>query len=179
MRRPATVIVAALALVSACSGGSDTPRALPSLTATATPTATVVVVPSAATAHTPFGAAAFVRFWFEALDKAYMSGVPFPSELSSPECQSCKNFAGVADDLARAGHRFSGPSFDNVDAEAPPLAADKAYVTFTCSLPARTEVDREGKPVKNYRAEGSLTLTVLVERTQGAWTVRAMRTEKA
>jgi hypothetical protein len=124
-------------------------------------------------------AAAFVKYFFESLDRAYQQGAPLPTSLASPQCNSCANFAGVARDLARQGHRFDGPSFTELDAQAPPVDHGQVFVTLTCQLPARREVDGSGDLVKAYKSEGRLVLTVLVQRAGSGWSIRAMRTEKS
>lgn len=85
MRRGAVTVLAVVSLAG-CSGGSgERPSTLPTLgtpAATAAPTAVPLVVPAAAREHTRVGAAAFVRFFFTELDKAYQAGTPFPSTAS-------------------------------------------------------------------------------------------------
>ena len=175
--RSASLTLAALALTTACSGSSK-PQVLPSLTRPPTPTVTPVAVPSEARVHNAFGAAAFVRFYFSTLDSAYQAGVAFPRDLSTADCNSCANFARVASELTRQRHHFVGPSFTGLDAEASPVAQGQTFVTVSCELPSRREVDASGRLVKTYPAEGHLVLTVLVKITRQGWAVRAMRTER-
>jgi hypothetical protein len=165
-----------LALISACSSSSN-PRVLPTLTPTrnASGTTLSVAVPARAKSATSVGAAEFVRFYFETLNQAYRQGERFPlADLSAPTCKSCANFARIADKLAKAGYRYGGPTFTEIDVQAPPLQHDSSFVTFTCLLPARDKLDSSGNIVGHYPAEKRLTMTVTTVRSGDGWIVKAM-----
>jgi hypothetical protein len=167
------VIVAALALASACSGGSDTPRALPSLTSSATPSATAVAVPSAAKAATPQGLDQFVRFYFGEVNRAFATGDPsLIRALRSPACESCENYAKSLSD----GNHIAGDTFTQIDVAAPPLQPSETIVEVTGRVPARDVVDATGRVVKHLPATGPFHLQVNVLRQAGSWLVRGIRT---
>jgi hypothetical protein len=179
VNRSAVVVLAFVAaLASGCTGGSgDKPTVLPAVSALPT-TSTPAPIPEDAKPATPLAAAAFVEYWFRSLDQAYQSGSAFPvAELSDDRCGSCRNFSEIADGLVRDGLHFRGPSFVNLDAQAPPVEGGLSYVTFTCGLPARTKVDATGKVVAMYPAAQRLLMTVTVERRDGGWVVRAMKSQ--
>ncbi|MCW2501395.1 MAG: hypothetical protein JWN87_3071 [Frankiales bacterium] len=180
--RPGTatlpVAVVALLATTSCSRSGAQPASLPRVSATQVPTALVAAVPDSAKPATPLGAAAFVRYWFQLLDEAYRTGRIFPvDELSDPRCVSCRNFSGVADDLARDGYHFAGPSFTSIDVQAPPVENGMSYVALFCKLPARQKVDRTGHVVASYPQEKQLVMTVMTQRHGTSWVIRAMRTE--
>jgi hypothetical protein len=179
--RSAAVSLAVVGLLtSGCSQGDAKPRSLPTVTSTvgATPSSLPVRVPSAATPATAQGAAAFVRYFFEALDQAYRQGRPFPvGELIDNRCESCRQFAGVADGLARDGYHFRESSFAHLLAEAPPLQGALSYVTLTCDLPARTKVDASDRTIVAYPAEKPMVMTVVTERRSSGWVIRTMQTQ--
>jgi hypothetical protein len=171
-------LILVVALTTACTGGSgEKPTVLPTVSSVRV-SASPVPVPEAAKPATPQGAAAFVEFWFRTLDQAYQSGAAFPvAELSDSRCGSCRNFAEIADGLVRDRFHFRGPSFVNLDAQAPPLQGGFSYVTFTSGLPAREKVDVAGMIVTTYPAAERLLMTVTVERQGNGWVVRAMKTQ--
>jgi hypothetical protein len=180
VKRSSAVLALALVttLATGCTGGSgEKPTVLPTVTAVpVTPLSSEV--PPVAKPATPAGAAAFVEFWFRTLDQAYQSGAAFPVEqLSDARCGSCRNFSEIADGLVRERFHFLGPSFVNLDAQAPPLQRGLSFVTFTCELPAREKVDDAGKSVARYPAAKRLLMTVTVERHGNGWVVRAMKSQ--
>jgi hypothetical protein len=175
VRRPATVIVAALALVSACSGGSDTPRALPSLTATATPSATVVDLPTAAKARTAVGADAFVRFFFAQLNTAFSASRPeIITQLSNAECETCMTYRRSLTAARDNGTVIQGDSFVIDDVAAAPLQALGTLVDVTGHVPARKLVTTTGQVKQSLAPDGRFPLTVAVKWIDGRWLVSAV-----
>ena len=181
-RRAAGVLAFAFALAGCSGGSSSTPGTLPTLaspTATVAPTAVVLTVPPAATAHTRVGAAEFVRFFFTELDKAYQAGTPFPLDgLADPLCTSCKNFASVADDLAKKQQHLKDPSFLAITAESPPVEDGFVYVDFSARLTDRVVLDASNKQQATFPNSGRLHMTVAVKQAPDGWTIREMRNEK-
>lgn len=168
------LVVASLALAAACSAGSDTPQALPSLTAGPSPTATPVPVPTEAQAHTPQGAAAFVRFYYDRLNAAWSK--PDPAELaglSDKSCGTCANYVHAAESFALQRRRVSGPSVKILSAEAPPEEQGLVAVDVFFDEPARDIVTMDGSLVQSFPASRQLHWTVYVMRQPVGWVVRA------
>lgn len=169
-------------LLAGCSGGSDSnPSTLPTLaspTATAAPSAVALDVPPRAKVHTRVGAAEFVRFFFTELDKAYQAGKPFPLDgLADPQCDSCKNFAGYADEIAGKHQHFQNPTFVSITSEAPPIENGYVYVDFSALTPTRVLLDASGKVVERYpQSHARIHLTVAAMLTPDGWILRAMKT---
>ena len=71
--RVVTPLLLVAALATGCGSEDETPRALPSIAASVTPapSPTPAPVPSEAQAETPQGAAAFARFWYAEVQRAY------------------------------------------------------------------------------------------------------------
>ena len=180
-RRAAGVLAFAFALAGCSGGSSSTPGTLPTLaspTATVAPTAVVLTVPPAATAHTRVGAAEFVRFFFTELDKAYQAGTPFPVDgLVDPLCETCRAFAGYADDIASKHQHFQAPSFVEITSEAPPIESGYVYVDFSAKTPTRVLLDASNAVVARYKQSGPrLHLTVAVHQEPTGWVLRAIKT---
>jgi len=172
-------VLGALALASACSGGSDSPRALPTLTATTTPSASPVVVPSAAKAHTPFGAAAFVRFYYGQLNLALQQADQGPLVgLSDAACGTCERYLASVTDLRRENRHLQGEAIRVISAEAPPEQNGYVAVDVFLDAPARAYVDVSGRVVKQLPAEAAAHKTVFVKRVPLGWTVRAVQDAK-
>ena len=169
-------MLGALALASACSGGSDTPRALPTLTATATPSATPVVVPSAAKAHTPFGAAAFVRFYYAQVNEAYGTANPdLLDGLSDSGCSTCAAFSRAIADMQGKRQHLEGLAVRVLSAEAPPEQNGIVAVDVFADAPARTLVDSTGAVLQRGQADPKYHVTVFLKRVTQGWVVRAVQ----
>jgi hypothetical protein len=166
MRRGAATVLAALALAG-CSGGSgDKPGTLPPL---GTPTATAVP-----TAAPVYGAAAFVRFFFTELDKAYQSGGPMSLDgLAEARCGSCRGYVSVAERLATSGHRFAESTYVDLTTEVPPLSMGIANVDVTFRKFVRHEVDRTGRVIETSPAQSKrLYLIVQLQQQPDGWRIR-------
>lgn len=182
MRRSAATVLAALA-VGGCAGSSgEKPSTLPTLatpTVTVAPTAAPLVVPAAAREHTRVGAAAFVRFFFTELDKAYQAGVPFPLDgLADPLCETCQAFAGYADDLATQHRRIQSPTFVGITSEAPPVENGYVYVDFSAQTPTRVLLSSSNAVVDRFPQSQRIHMTVAVRQVPGGWVLRALKTLK-
>lgn len=172
--RPAALLIAAIALASACTGSSGKPQVLPSITATPSATATPVVVPSAATVHDSFGAAAFVRFYYAQLNEAWGNGDPDAlAGLSSSECGTCANYVKAAEKFRDDKQHVQGASVHIVSAEAPPEQNGIVAVDVFFDEPARSIVDAAGKTVRSFAKSGTLHWTMYVQRTAAGWVLRA------
>lgn len=174
--RQAALLLSALALASACTGSTGKPQVLPSLTATQSPTATPVVVPSAATVHDSFGAAAFVRFYYAQLNRAYSTADAAPlAGLADPACGTCRSYSEAMSDLRRKGQRIEGDSIRIVSAEAPPEANGYVAVDLFFVVPARKVVSTSGQVLESLPQSRQLHKTVYVMHVTSGWLVRAVK----
>ncbi len=107
--------------LAGCDSGGDDPVVSPTPTASSTsaspsassspsptPSSTGPDIPAAARAHTPAGAEAFLRFYFDQINVAYMKPQPrLLSSLSTPDCEFCRRSEATAAELAKARQRYS------------------------------------------------------------------------
>lgn len=71
-------------------------------------TTTAAEVPSAARQHTPAGAEAFVRFFVDRINAAYLTADPTPIRVISERgCLSCRSLEKDVSSLAAKGQRYS------------------------------------------------------------------------
>lgn len=183
VRRGAVAAVLACALIGAagCSGPDDPgPSTLPSLSATpsVTPSAAPVDIPVAARAMTPAGAAAFVRFYYDQLNRAYkeLDGSTVES-LSDPTCKTCANYVGDIAAAKRDGTRFQGGGFIVKVAEAAGDQRDPVVVDVVYDSPPLQIVDQGGKVITSKPARLSQRIQFQVGRSAGGWkALRVIRT---
>lgn len=89
------------------SGGGATTTAPSPSTLTAGPATTSVQIPAAARAHTEAGAEAFVKFFMDQANRAWMEpNAALLPPLSDPGCLSCKEIQRTAASLVRDGQRY-------------------------------------------------------------------------
>ena len=176
----ASLLLATLAgvLVTGCSGGSDKPTTLPPITPTPKPSATAapVVVPSAARVHDAFGAAAFVRFYYAQLNRAWsLPDGQLLAPLSDPECGTCKSYVETAQELTKNGQRLEGNSVNVTAVEAPPEENGIVAVDLFFDQPARSIVSTTGAVIKVFPLQKAFHKTVYVEKVPQGWLVRAVK----
>jgi hypothetical protein len=116
-------------VIGGCSGGEDPVRGLTSTaSATSSPSTTASTttaasdIPAAARAHTPAGAEAFVRYFIDRVNYAWMTpeaGVI--DALSQPACKSCADLERTARELLSDKQRYDRPAaaVDSVTALSP------------------------------------------------------------
>jgi hypothetical protein len=168
--------VAVSLLLAGCSGG-DQPRALPTLTATSPPSA--VAVPVEARQPTPVGAAAFVRFYFAQVSRAFSDAdVRALEGLSDPECGTCKNYVATAAKFRRDGQRVRGTAVRVLSAEAPPAENGFIAVDTYLDAPARQIVRPDGSVLTKLAADPRYHVTAYVKLVSGGWVVRAVKVLK-
>ena len=170
------LLLAALAVSSACTGGSGKPQVLPSLTATPSATPAPVVVPSAAKAHTPAGAAEFVKFYYAQLNAAYQAGDPVALVgLADPACSTCNAFNQAVENLHLSGQHLDGSAVRVLSAEAPPEQNGMVAVSVQADAPPRSLIARDGSIVQRGKADPPYHLTVFVRHVVGGWVIRAVK----
>ena len=114
----AVALVALSATLAGCNGGGDptpsptvtssSPSASPSVSASPSSSPSPSVsIPAEAMQQTPEGAVAFVKFYFDQVNRAWTT----PDEtvlppLSDEQCNSCKNLQADAAELSAKGQRM-------------------------------------------------------------------------
>ena len=95
------------------AGGGESPPSTSSTTTTATATTspgtstTPLGIPAAARKHTPAGAEAFVRYFVEQINAAYLAADPAPIRVISERgCLSCRSLERDVSSLAAKGQRY-------------------------------------------------------------------------
>ncbi|MFW5471090.1 DUF6318 family protein [Knoellia sp. CPCC 206435] len=107
---------------------------------------------------------AFVRFWFDQVNTAFMTPDPkLIPQLSSPTCRSCSNLADNPVQYAAKGHRVTPAPFkplvDIKSMGADPLGQHR--VSFTLSQNAVTVVDSTGVAVEKQKASSAARVALL------------------
>lgn len=174
--------------LTGCNGGDKDPTPTPTKTATSasspssstspssspsTSGTTPVDIPAAARSHSDAGAEAFVRFYFDEVNAAYLRPSDFTAnrilQISTSTCKSCA--AGAADvrSLAQAEQRLAKPAFaPPADIQTQKLTATSYRVSFTMSQTNADVVDASGKVVDNQVAKSQAQLAALVWE-EGSW----------
>jgi hypothetical protein len=170
--RTATVLLAALGLLTTGCSDDKKPQTLPSLTPTPTATTAPVVIPSAATVHDAYGAAAFVRFYFAQLNVAFSTADPTAFDgLVEPSCSTCKTYRASAEQLRAMHQRIMGDSIRVVTAEAPPEQDGRIAVDVMLSSPPRKVLAADGSVLKNLPQGKTTHRTVIVQRVTAGWRI--------
>lgn len=155
---------------------SATPAASPTPSATATPTpTTLATVPAAARPVTPQGAAAFVKFFFQQVDRAFK--LPDSTVLlrwSTSNCKTCSNFAGAAVRLQKDKTHLAEDAILVRSAEAAPVEAGRSLVDVYADFPITREVDGRGHLVRTSQPQPRHHFTVVVQNIHGGWITRAV-----
>ena len=130
-------------------------------------------IPAAARSNSKSGATAFVRFYFEEVNAAYLA----PSEssakrilqISTSTCKSCA--AGAADirSLSQAKQRLAEPAFAPLSGVTAEKVSGTSYrVSFTMSQTDAKVLDASGKVVDNQVAKSQSQLAAVVWK-EGSW----------
>lgn len=158
-------------LVSGCSGSSDKPQTLPSITATPVASSSPAPIPVEATAKTSLSLEAFVRFYFKQLNVAFSTSDPaIIRNLSDPMCRTCENYAASF----KPTERVRGDSFLLTDVAVPPVGNPVTNVEVFGAVPARSVVKPDGSLVRALPAAGKFHLVVAVARIGSEWRVASI-----
>lgn len=175
MRARLVPALAALAVLAAgCSGGGDGEASptLPPITEAPSESPSAAAVPSEATAATPEGAAAFVRFFYAQVEKAYRSKDPeLVSALALPGCSACERFETSISSLRDEGQRTEGLIYDIVTSVAPPIDGDAARVDVVYNGPEVVRYDAAGNVVNREPAAEFVNEQVDLRMVDGSWRV--------
>ncbi len=160
-------------LLAGCSGSSDKPQVLPSISVTPPATSSPAAVPSAARVKTPQGAAAFVRFYFDQLNVAFStSDASIIRAYSQPECGTCKIYEGALDDSHSKGLSIEGTAFAVTDVAAAPVTGATVSVEVFGKVPAKSQIDRTGAVVQRVPARPDFHFSVSLSAGSTGWLVR-------
>lgn len=171
------LFTAAVLVLAGCSGGNGSaPVSLPTL-GTARPTATSAAViredvPAAARTRDSFGAAAFARFYYEQVDRAFAGAdSTLLQGLSNQQCGTCKAFEQSARKLAADGERIKGTSVRVIFSEAPEEQGGQIGVSLTLDAPARVVTNASGQVTQRLAATPRYNVTLTLVWSPNGWAV--------
>jgi hypothetical protein len=138
-----------------------------------------VAVPHEAIAQTPRGAAAFVRFFYEQVSKAYAQADGSNLiVLSDPGCGTCAQYRRAADSYGVKGQHIEGEAVRILSVEAPPIVNGFDLVSVVFDAPARSIVASDGRVIERLPRDPVVHKTVIVRAVAGGWVVRAVQAAK-
>jgi hypothetical protein len=166
------------AALAGCSAEAE-PEPLPSAAAPS-PTPVALPVPPEATPETAQGAAAFVRYFFETVNRSYQSLDSQPvAVLSAPQCNSCKNIVEDITRLRKEGLRVDGQRFRLEFVEAPPADPDGSIVVdFHFDSDPYVERKSDGGITRNNPSQEDQPGQARVVRGGGQWLMSGLRLVK-
>jgi hypothetical protein len=168
------------ALLSGCAEKQEARDTLP--TASAAPTTealpelgpTDFPVPDEARTKDAAGAEAFLRYWIDLSNRQQDRLDGQPLRDLGPECRECLRIAQNFDDVAAAGHRYTGGKLTLNDVTEPVLSGAEASINFGIRQEAVSLVDAAGNPVDEGLPElpnqGS-GITLVWSETDRSWLV--------
>lgn len=168
----------ALALTAACSSEPEEPQALPSVSpvASASPSAAPAVVPPSAQAETPQGAAAFARFFYAEVQRAFAQKDPgIVQRLSAPGCEACRLFDASLTALRDNNERVTPVEFEIVAAEAPAITGPTARVDVIFNTKAVQRFDATGKLLYEEAAAVNDEVQLTLVRSGSSWLVQEVQ----
>jgi hypothetical protein len=178
---PAVVMrgtAAALVLVGALAGCSADaePKPLPPLPSVS-PTPVVPPVPPEATPETAQGASAFMRYFLEVVNRAYVArDASQVWALATENCDSCESAARDIDRLREADHVVPGTRYRlTFVATAAPDKPGEYLVDFEFDADPYVETDGAGEVVQEFPAQGGQVGQALLVRGTDGWRVDAIR----
>ena len=173
--RVAVAMIAMGAVLTGCSGGGDAAVTLPTLTPSASPAAvTPSAVPSAATPATAQGAAAFARYFYMQIERAFAQRDPsLVAALSDASCQTCNNYIRSVTTLRDEHQRIEGKLvFTILLAEAPATDGKTARVDVIWSTPANKRYDSAGRLIHSQGPLSRVEETLELRRAGDSWMVQ-------
>lgn len=168
--------MALCAVVSLAACGDDpVPRTLPPVPS-ASPLPAVVPMPSEAAAETPQGAAAFARYWFDLVNRAFAHGDSAELRLySHPGCDGCNNLINAAEEETSPQERIEGGVFSVVFAEAPPVEAGDVMVDLRYALSELRVRATDGRVLRTTPGNPGIDAQLRLVREGSGWIVRGFR----
>lgn len=187
MHRAVVPLLALLLLALAgCSGDDPEPKFEPtpssaptsaSVDPTQSPTGPVEpTLPVDAEADTKVGAEAFVRYWIELVNFAQATGVTAKLErLNDMRCSGCRGVTDAIGTAYETGGRIEGGEWSAGRMRELPLDYGADWAAFArARTDAQAVFDSDGHKTKYSGAP--FRLFVYVAWTDGAWTMRWLRT---
>jgi hypothetical protein len=170
----AAALCVAVAALAGCSDGEASPEPSDPTSAaspTASPSPTGPSIPPEAQGTDEASAKAFVRFWFETLSAAMLSGdVTQVTELSA-NCVSCSNLARTIQDVYRKGGRFESAGWVVEGSVRAPGYTDRNPDLLLRTRMARRHLfGSEGKVI-DTKPMRLVPMRALLERRTGQWRI--------
>ena len=156
-----------LALVAGCSGDEQRPSTLPPVS----PSPVESVVPSPTPSLTEEQAVeAAVRFYFEGFQRAYAQRDAQELAKGSTDSCPCRSAVQVVADLLSKGE-VRGGEVTIEDVRVVEVLPDLATVQVVMVSNDGRVVDEQGQTVTEFRGEGRVTKTLLLNNDSGSWLV--------
>ncbi|MER7074066.1 DUF6318 family protein [Terrabacter sp. NPDC000476] len=119
-------------------------------------------IPAAARQNSIGGAAAFGRFYFEQLSRAFQQGSPSSLDgLFAPSCQICVSLSESAAQLERAGQHHAGTTLRVTFSSATVFNSKSRQVLVRLEQFSVPVVDKTGKKVDTTKAGSGAFVAVL------------------
>lgn len=172
VRRVGLLTLLCAALVS-CSSGAGKATVLPKISASAPVTASPDPVPTAAKAATPEGAAAFARFWYSEITRAWALRDPrIIARLSAPGCTACARYTSSIADVRARNQRVEGVIFKLTLVEAQAISGKNVKVSVIYDSPATHGYDSSGREVHSEPAVKNFQEELALLRSGNSWLVQ-------
>ena len=131
-------------------------------------------MPPSAQAQTPQAAAAFARFFYAEIGKAFGERDPARVEaLSDPTCEACRLFIDSIAELRDKNQRVTPVNFEIVLAEAPGLEGEQARVDVIYNLAPVQTTDASGKQIAEDPGAQNREVQLTLVRAGTSWLVKA------
>lgn len=169
--------ILAAAVLTGCGSEPEQPQTLPPVSAAPSPSASAAAqVPPSAQAETPEGAAAFARFFYSEVGRAFAAKDPeIIRRLSAPGCRACDMFVESLTKLRDNNERASDIDFDIVFAEAPAPDGDQVRVDVIYNTDDLQRFDADGKLIYEEKAVQGAQVQMTLVRGGDAWLVQEVR----
>jgi hypothetical protein len=160
-------LVLLVALLVACA--EQAPTSLPPVTAAPVASA---VVPVAAEAETSQGAAAFVRFWYAEITRAWaLRDASIVERLCAPSSETCERYIASMQGTRARGERLDPVTFELTLVEAQALTGKTARVSVIYDHPVTRRFDSAGRQLSVSKARRGVQETREVVRSGRSWLV--------
>ncbi len=197
MRVASAAVLASALLLGACTGGGSDPGPTgttpPSTTAATAPITTsptsppttstppvdpvLAKIPADARKMTPAGAEAFVKFYFDQLNKGSKGSTAAPVEgLAAKSCETCTAFETSLRELQTKGNRYADSSVIVKYATASKFVDDSKLVLVSLEQLSVPILDKSNKKVSSTKA-GTIFFTATLT-FDSRWSIAALRATK-
>jgi hypothetical protein len=168
VRRWVATAVAVALLVAGCSDDPE-PKFEPSPSPSQSESAAEPSEPMAWEVKSEKGAVAFAKHWIDVFNDAAATGETDElTAMTGPNCQTCKNFVGLIEDIYREDGQYNSDGWSVVHTStANGLPAAKASVAMRVRQPAE-RITRPGRPVETHEP-ATVTYSAGLEWKDGEW----------